>query len=60
MSEPVRDGVEVYAEQVATAQQAVQQAIAANAQQQGQAQTWMTGGFPADPQAHSPGPHQHD
>jgi hypothetical protein len=56
----IRDGVEVYAEQVATAREAVQHAVAANAQQQGEAERWMTGGFPADPHAHTPGPHQHD
>jgi hypothetical protein len=59
MSEPIRDGQSVYQESVDAARQAVQQAIAANAQQQGEAERWMTGGFPADPQAHTPGPHQH-
>jgi hypothetical protein len=50
-----RDANETYAEQVAQAQAAVDQAVRdANAQAE-QAAAWFNGNFPADAAAHSPG-----
>lgn len=45
---------------VSASRDAVAAAVAANAAQQGQAERWMTSGFPADAAAHTPGARQHD
>lgn len=54
-----RDGNEVYAEQVATAAQAVEQARQASDRQQAQAGAWLDGGLSSSGQVITPAP-RHD
>jgi hypothetical protein len=55
-----RSADEVYAEQVAQAQQAVAQAQAVSTGQLAQAQVWLEAGLPANVSAVTPSPSQLD